>query len=739
MSRVSVKQISAAMQTPERTVKNWIQRPDWPAPSGEVRAEAGGRPALAWTVSELPEFITIKGKPVAIRGVVQRSLLDRSTLLPVNVVAVPALPAGVAPAPVPVVATDAAKTALTVADTAENPGGKVVIRGLKRQMVASDKLTDKDRDYRDAALLLCYTLDAARGKSGLSVRRCCQALAERILSGDVLPELAAAEQATYLKPRQGGQTASGLASRLSKLYSAFLQGIRTGDPAAFLTPGKREKIGFNPVWVESLLKFYCDPHRPSTKQAWKAQVAFLTEQGVDAPSYDTAVKILASLPVTVKNRKRATGSEWTEINNFTMRDVSMFKSNDFWVCDGHTFKAKVLHPLHGQPFQPEITVVLDWVSRKIVGWSISLSESTVAVSEAFRHAQMTTRARPLIYYTDNGGGQKNKLLDHELHGVLGKQGIAHHTGIPGNPQGRGVIERLWQTTMIPLAQTYASCTWRGADKNTVRKTLQRMNKKDETKWGTPTWRQLLDGVANVVERYNFEHAHSALGGDCPEETYQRCIDPSSIVFGPSDEEIDDLWMPEVARTPGRGVFDLFGNKYHHPSLVHLLTKGEKVHVRYDIHDASWVKVYRTDGTFICKATWNGHAREAFPVSLVEHQRQQRVQRMKRRGQKIIETAQAELQETVDAQSLPVIEPEALEFATLIPMPARDDEVTVELSHQEVCESMYREAQQRQTAAETAAEADDSVGFAALLAGFDQWNEEEDDDEGGVPVKRAGAA
>jgi putative transposase len=685
-------------------------------------------------VSELPEFITIKGKQVAIRGVVQRSLLDRSTLLPVNVAAVPALPAGVAPAPVPVVATDSAKTALTVAEVAENQGGKVVIRGLRRKVVATDKLTDKDRDYRDAALLLCYTLDAARGKSGLSVRRCCQALAERILSGDVLPELAAAEQATYLKPRQDGQTASSLASRLSKLYSAFLQGIRSGDPAAFLTPGKREKIGFNPVWVESLLKFYCDPHRPSTKQAWKAQVAFLTEQGVDAPSYDTAVKILASLPVTVKNRKRATGSEWDALLPYTGRDVSMFHSNDFWVCDGHTFKAKVLHPVNGQPFQPELTVVLDWVSRKIVGWSVGLSESMIAVSEAFRHAQMTTRARPLIYYTDNGGGQTNKVFDHPIHGTLSKQGIAHHTGIPGNPQGRGVIERLWQTTAIPLAQTYASCTWRGADKNTVRKTLQRMNKKDENKWGAPTWKQFIDDVAEMVRRYNFEHHHSALGM-VPEQAYQDRIDPGSIVFGPSDQEIDELWMPEVSRKPLRGVIKLFGNAYFNANLVHLLRQGEKVHVRYDMHDARKVKVYRTDGSFICEAGWKAHVREAFPVSQMEQQREKREQRMVKRGEAIIAEAQSERQPIFDA--LPVIEQETLEFATLIPMPVRDDEV--ELSHQEVCEAMFRDAQQRQAAAETEEEADDSVGFAALLAGFDQWNEEEDDDEGGVPVKRAGAA
>jgi putative transposase len=695
------------MQIPERTVHNWIKREDWPAPSGEIRADGCGRPAPAWTVSELPEFITLKGKQVAIRGVVQRALLDRSVqdasaLLPSPVAAVPQAVAAAIPA---------SSLALPDAGQAE---GLMVIRGLHRKAMTSDKLTDKDRDYRDAALVLCNALEEALGQTGLSVSRCCVALSARILAGNVLPALTKAEKTTYLKPRKGGQTVSSLASRLSKLYSAYMQGIRCGNPSAFLTPGKREKPGFNPVWVDSLLRFYCHPHRPSVKQAWAAQVPHLEELGIEPPSYSTAVKIIEDLPVPVKLRARATGSALKSLLAYVGRDVSMFKSNDIWVCDGHTFKAKVLHPIHGQPFQPEITLVMDWVSRKIVGWSIGLSESVIAVSDAFRHAQLQTRARPLIYYTDNGGGQSNKVFDHEIHGVLVRQGIAHQTGIPGNPQGRGVIERLWQTTTIPLAQTYPSCIWRGADQNTVRKTLQRLNRKDTEARGAPTWMQFLDDVAAMVHRYNYEHRHSSLGGKVPEAMYQERIDTGSIVFGPDDEEISELWMPQVSRRPHRGLIKLFGNAYFHASLPHVLAEREKVNVRYDIHDAGKVWVYREDGSFICEAIWNGHAREAFPVSQVEEARQKRVQRMVKRGEAIIAEAQAELQPTFDA--LPVIEPEILELGTLIQLPKRSDEVAIENDEQELSHQ---------------------ATWEAMFAGFEQLNEEEDDEEGD-PMTRIGA-
>jgi putative transposase len=201
-------------------------------------------------------------------------------------------------------------------------------------------------------------------------------------------------------------------------------------------------------------------------------VPFLTERGLESPSYGTVVRIEQSLPVTVKYRGRVTGSEWRGLKPYIERDVSMFKSNDIWVGDGHSFKAKVAHPIHGQPYTPEITVMIDWVSRKIVGWSIALSESTVAVSDAFRHAQLQTRARPLVYYSDNGSGQTGKMIDHPIAGTLARQGIAHETGIPGNPQARGIIERLWQVTLIPLARTYATCTWRGADENARNKMIK---------------------------------------------------------------------------------------------------------------------------------------------------------------------------------------------------------------------------------------------------------------------------
>ena len=61
---------------------------------------------------------------------------------------------------------------------------------------------------------------------------------------------------------------------------------------------------------------------------------------------------------------------------------------------------------------------------------------------------------PIIYYSDNGGGQTGKTIDHEITGITSRLGIRHETGIAGNPQGRGIIERWWKDNLIEMARQY---------------------------------------------------------------------------------------------------------------------------------------------------------------------------------------------------------------------------------------------------------------------------------------------
>lgn len=568
------------------------------------------------------------------------------------------------------------------------PGDVVKIYGWQRHRAADDaQLTDAQRAARDSALILCRAIDAGMAATGCSLHRVCCELAGRLADGTADEELRKAAEVSYLKHRKGGPFGSieGLVKRLRRMKGFYEKGRLAGDPGLFLAPYKPVKAGHDPRHIAAFLRFYCKPQRPTVAEAYKQMVPYLAAQGIEAPSYSTTTCIERSLPVTLKYRGRITGSEWRSLQPYVDRDVSMFHANDIWIGDGHSFKATVQHPIHGQPFKPEITFLMDCRSRKIVGWSISLSESTVAVSDAFRHAQVTTRCRPLVYYSDNGSGETGKKIDHPITGTLARQGIAHHTGIPGNPQGRGMIERIWQVTLIPLARTYPTCTWRGADENYVTKVKKLLNRKDGGGIKIPSFAQLVDDVKRVVDIYNNEHAHRELGGKTPEEVYQETIDKNSVVFGPSDKEINELWMPEVIRRPQRGTISLFGNVYFKGDLHTLIPEKAQVRVRYDLHDASKVKLLTMDGVFIGEALWKGNTKSSFPVPEIEKLRLERAQRRAKNGERIIAEAQAELGDIIDqspAITIPVAQPDYM------PEPVEEPSDQPSMSHEELVMWLY---------------------------------------------------
>lgn len=518
---------------------------------------------------------------------------------------------------------------------------------------AKTDLSDRDRTYQDAALLLMRALDESMQLLNCSARKAAQALAAHIMDDSAAPELQAAAVTVYIKPRGvarlGGLDA--LTARLQKMHGFYQEGCKVGTPAAFLIAGRPEKQGINPVTLRAFVSHFCHPNRPTVMQAWKNASAWYAKEGIPQPAVDSWYRLEKELPVTVKNRGRMTGSAFTALKPYVSRDVSMFKSNDIWVGDGHTFKARVQSPIHGNAFRPEVTLIIDWRSRKIVGWSVALSENVIAVSDAFRHAQIMTRARPLIYYSDNGSGQTGKHIDHPMHGTLGRQGIAHETGIPGNPQGRGIIERIWPTTMIPLAATYPTYLGKQGDGESIRKVgieLVKAQRKGETSRLLPSWAQFQDDLQKCIDDYNQKHSHSGIDGLTPDEAYAQFMDPNSVVFGVSDSEINALWMPEEARVPARGVIQLFNNEYFCPEIAGL-QPGTSVRVRFDIHNANTVRVLDMQtGKFLGLAIWDKHRRAAFPVPYVEDIRAKRAMGIKRRAQTEIDRADDELMLTFDA-------------------------------------------------------------------------------------------
>lgn len=416
------------------------------------------------------------------------------------------------------------------------------------------------------------------------------------------------------------------------------------------------------VWLPDFLAIYRQTNGINVAEAyhyfsaeWDARFADEPLRLEMKPSIDQVRAALAKLPKHIKEIGRKTGSELRAINTYVKRDWSVLQVNDVWVGDGHAMKLKVAHPEHGRPFIPEVTLIMDAASRFIVGWSASLAENVLAVADALRYG-VERYGIPAIYYSDNGGGEKNWMLDGDITGMLPRLGINHQTGIPGNPQGRGIIERVHQTILYPVARKFLTYHGRGADRETVRKVSTAVISLDKAKrkgnaeltpkqeWAKgklPSWNAFLEAVQEQIDWYNNEHVHREIGMTPAAKRLQLMakMKEEDLVFI-TKVESRDLFRPSVLRTPERGVVRLFNNKYFNTKLLDV--EGIKVQVSFDIHDPSQVIIRKQDGTFVCYAELNGNKRDAFPVAFVEQQRKARHQRRLKLKMEQVDEINAEL-------------------------------------------------------------------------------------------------
>lgn len=427
-----------------------------------------------------------------------------------------------------------------------------------------------------------------------------------------------------------------------------------------LAPAKRmAKKAEDIAWLSDFLACYRTTKGISIAEAYQQFCHTWQQAYVDqplmlkrCPSLGVVRRAMDKLPTHIKEIGRKTGAELRALNTYVKRDWSVLRANDVWVGDGHSMKMKVQHPDHGRPFIPELTLVMDAASRFIVGWSVSLSENCIAVADAIRNG-VENHGIPAIYYSDNGGGEKNWTLDADITGILPRLGINHQTGIPGNPQGRGIIERVNQTLALRIARQFETYHGTGADRETVRKThtavlsldkaLRKGNSEltDKQRWAIgklPTWNQFIDAVEAGVNWYNNEHIHREIG-TTPAMKRKALLNDDEIVYI-TPIEARDMFRPQVLRVAQRGWVSLFNNDYFSQKLLDV--DGEKVAVSFDIHQAETVIIRTLEGSYLCEAQWNGNKREAFPLSFVEKTRQERQQRRAKIKQEQLQAINDEL-------------------------------------------------------------------------------------------------
>ena len=454
---------------------------------------------------------------------------------------------------------------------------------------------------------------------------------------------------------------------------------------AHLAPGVKGRLPGLPAWGHALLKEWRRPQKPS--------LAFALEQlaapgklppGIPVPSPSSARRFLQKLDVIERNRGRLGPRALKNLRPYRQRDATGIWPLEIVAMDGHTFDAEVAHPFHGQPFRPEITSAIDVSTRRLVGWSVALAESALAVLDALRHAVQTCGI-PGLLYVDHGSGYHNALMEQQAIGFCARLGIEKTHSRPLNSQGRGVIERLHQTAWVRLAKTWPTYLGDAMDPE-ARHRVYKLTRAD-LKAGRispllPTWPDFVAACERAVAAYN-AHPHTSLPvirdpvtgakrHQSPDEVWADLVqqNPDCIVTV-REAELADLFRPYRVGKVTRGCVRIFSNVYFSADLSGY--HGETVFIGYDLHDASQVWVRDRNQRLIGVAALHGNRSDFVGQTALEHAHAQRAQARKARLERHLDEVELELQ-----GSRPVLEgrlatPDEVaaaeaELAALAPLP-----------------------------------------------------------------------
>ncbi|WP_375590171.1 Mu transposase C-terminal domain-containing protein [Hoeflea alexandrii] len=489
--------------------------------------------------------------------------------------------------------------------------------------LAGTGLSARQRVVMEARAGVVQAVKAHEIEHGCTTAQAVLATVERAKSDRVFAKLA---QAANDKSGDGKSRTLSRAAVYRWIKDHKEQGV-----AALAPKASRDTHSF-PHWFGVFMSYYARPQAPTITAAlddlrYKARLN-------DLPSYDQVRRCLAKLDKHHGTQARHRGREGAQAlkarHAYVVRDTSGLMPTSVYTADGKLFDAEVQHPIHGRPFRPEITAVLDVYTRKCVGWSVGLAENAKDVRDALRVACMENGI-PAVFYVDRGPGFKNDALDNQLTGFCARLGITKMHSLPYNSQARGIIERFNGSALNPLAKEFASYIGADMDREARQKAFKTSRKELKEIGATallPTWQEFMAALAEWIIDYNRSEHDGLTYRDrsgrkhkiTPEELWQKAQESGFEAVTVLPHEADDLFRPMVRRRTRRGMVEFLTNSYFDMALEPY--DGLDVLVGYDVHDASRVWVREIDqagdeelpGRLIAVAAFEANKERYIPLS-----------------------------------------------------------------------------------------------------------------------------
>jgi putative transposase len=532
---------------------------------------------------------------------------------------------------------------------------------IEPQLPDATTLKKWQRDCMDARLAILRMVEQTATTIGVS--KAIKAIVQKAADG-TLPE-PFAKIIPQANARQGSAGSRSLSEpTVMRWWSTWIKADKKSSALAPRDPQRNDL----PEWAPAFLAAYRVPQKISVQDAIDNMQL---SPGMAIPSLSQAYRFIEKYSKLDIQRGRKSNKELRGQKSYCDRDTDKFNPCDICLCDGHSFKAYIAHPGHGRPFHPEVCAVVDAITRTVIGWSAGLAESAQTVADAIRHAVTVTETKPegcipAILYTDQGAGNKAEINAAEFTGLFARLGITFKTGIPGNSQARGRVERIQSSLWIKAAKQLPTYTGKNMD-TLVRRNVYlqldkdvRAAKKNGDRVNSElliTWPQFLDYCQEAVDQYN-RTPHKSLPKlrdpntglmrhMCPLEMWSKYLAAGWQPTLPDTDELALLFRPQIQAKTRRGLVTIYGNTYHHKDLEHY--HGETLYVAYDIHDATQVWVRDQQERLIAIAKFEGNKRDFYAVPVVQQAVEQRRQRRLKTAMNRIDEIEAEAQTVLDAQ------------------------------------------------------------------------------------------
>lgn len=435
-----------------------------------------------------------------------------------------------------------------------------------------------------------------------------------------------------------------------------------------LAPKSGTQSNSVPEWANYFIKAYNRPQKPSITDALNLMAEIMPE-GMEMPSYDQVKRFNKSRSTIDRERGRHSPNALRKFRGYVDRITDDLQPGELYLCDGHSFKAKVAHFDHGRPFHPEVCCVICAKTRVAVGWSAGVAESGQTVADALRHAVTVNDEKPFggipaIFYTDGGSGNISKLNTHRITGFYARLGITHKTGIPGNAQGRGMIERLNKSLWIRAAKKLPTFTGKEMDSGVQRKVYQLLDK--SVKKGVkadvlPSWKEFIACCNAEVDIYNRTPHSSLPQWNDPNTGKKRHMAPLefwavNVVEGwrPTilpEDLVNDVFYPQMIKATRRGAVTIFKNRYSNRRVLEDY-HGQQVVVEYDIHNAETVRVRDMHQRLLCTASFQSSRARFFPKEVSQIAIENRMKDQKQRVANKLDDINAQLGHTIDMDMSP---------------------------------------------------------------------------------------